>query len=110
MFSKTLSLEKILVIWNVRPTPKAKTLLGRSPVISRPSKVTTPLSGFTYPVITLKRVVLPEPLGPISPEMDPCSTSREQPERAWRPPKALDTPSARRSVVTRVGPHRRLDQ
>src|SRR5579864_1857242 len=41
--------------------------------------------------MTLNRVVLPEPLGPINPVMDPFSTTREHAERAWMPPKALET-------------------
>ena len=35
------------------------------PVMSRPSKCTVPLLGLTTPLIMLKVVVLPAPLGPI---------------------------------------------
>src|SRR5713101_2631358 len=41
--------------------------------------------------MTLNSVVLPEPLGPINPVIEPCSTAIEQVERAWIPPKALET-------------------
>src|SRR4051794_37566264 len=44
--------------------------------------------------MTLKAVVLPAPFGPISPEIWPCSTSKDTPSRATMPPK--------RSVISRT--------
>src|SRR5690348_3422248 len=43
-------------------------------------------------VTTLKSVVLPAPLGPIRPTMQPCGTSKLTPSRATRPPKRTLTP------------------
>ena len=44
--------------------------------ISSPLKRIEPESIGCAPAIALNRVVLPEPLGPISPTMAPCSTLR----------------------------------
>src|SRR5712664_4012116 len=48
--------------------------------------------------MTLTSVVLPAPLGPIRPEIDPCSTSRDTPSTACTPPKCRWTLSRRRST------------
>src|SRR5487761_840043 len=48
--------------------------------------------------MTLTSVVLPAPLGPISPWMDPCSTSSDTPSTACTPPKWRWTLSRRRST------------
>src|SRR5690349_8225062 len=47
-----------------------------SPAI-RPRVSTSPLSGFITPLISLSRVLLPEPLSPISPTDSPCSISND---------------------------------
>src|SRR5213594_4095761 len=47
----------------------------------------------------LNRVVFPEPFGPISPAMLPCSISIEQSLSACTPPKAFETPSVRSSAM-----------
>src|ERR1700687_1141092 len=48
--------------------------------------------------MTFTSVVLPAPLGPISPWIDPCSTSSDTPSTAWTPPKCRWTLSRRRST------------
>src|SRR5260370_7709632 len=48
--------------------------------------------------MTLTSVVLPAPLGPISPWIDPCSTSSDTPSTARTPPKCRWTLSRRRST------------
>src|SRR6266496_575306 len=100
MFSMTVSVGKIRVSWKVRPMPSPNTRCGGAFVILAPSTYTSPASSRSYPVITLNSVVLPEPLGPISPVMLPRSTSTVQPPSACTPPKALHTPSARSSALT----------
>src|SRR5215471_5192494 len=60
--------------------------------------------------MTLIRVVLPAPLGPIRPWIDPCSTSSDTPSTARTPPKWRWTSSRRRSTDPRSRPPRRADQ
>src|ERR1700704_3137723 len=48
--------------------------------------------------MTLTSVVLPAPLGPINPWIDPCSTSSDTPSTACTPPKCRWTLSRRRST------------
>src|SRR5665647_1153953 len=50
------------------------------------------------PVIRLKSVVLPDPLGPISPVMDPLRTMRLALSTATRPPNLLEAPRTSRST------------
>src|SRR6266852_1398655 len=70
------------------------TLSGVGFSMAFPLNRITPASGRSYPVITLKRVVLPDPFGPIKPAIEPCSTRTVQVSRAWMPPNALETFSA----------------
>ena len=51
---------------------------------------TFPFEDFKFPAIKLNKVVLPEPLGPIIPVIDPCFICNEQSETAANPPKYLD--------------------
>src|SRR6202162_770196 len=48
--------------------------------------------------MTLTSVVLPAPLGPIRPWIDPCSTSSDTPSTACTPPKCRWTLSRRSST------------
>ena len=77
----------------------------RSPRYSR-----CPLLGRTNPQMTLKRVVFPAPLGPMTPTTSPGSTRRETESRAVRPPNwtvtsDTDRPSPRAigAILSRVG-------
>src|SRR5438094_2851660 len=56
--------------------------------------------------MTLTSVVLPAPLGPIRPWIDPCSTSSDTPSTAWTPPKCRRTSSRRRSTCPGAWPPR----
>src|SRR3970040_2874044 len=51
-----------------------------------------PPSSGSRPVIRLKSVVLPAPLGPITEVMRPASTVRSRSSMTWRLPKALRRP------------------
>src|SRR4030081_1081286 len=50
--------------------------------------------------MTLTSVVLPAPLGPIRPWIDPCSISSDTPSTARTPPKCRWTLSRRRSTAS----------
>ena len=86
MFSSTVRLAKILVSWKVRPIPKAKTLSGAMLVICLSARYTCPASAFAYPVMTLNKVVLPDPFGPIRPATVPSSISTVHESSACTPP------------------------
>src|SRR4029453_17001872 len=49
----------------------------------------SPLVGWKTPVTTLKTVVLPAPLGPISPKISPRSTCSETVSSAVTPPNRI---------------------
>ncbi len=51
-------------------------------------------------VITLNKVVLPEPFGPMRAAMVPFSTVSPQSSSAWTPPNPLPIPSVLSSAVT----------
>src|SRR5439155_29383 len=86
-FSKTVRRGKMLVRWNERPTPSRQRSWGAMPVTSRPLSVTRPRSGRRWPVIRLKTVVLPAPLGPMIAPMLPRGASKLTPPTATNPSK-----------------------
>ena len=53
---------------------------------STPSIEIVPVRGRIRPEITRIRVVLPAPLGPITPTASPALTSRLTPNSAWKVP------------------------
>src|SRR6185437_281277 len=57
------------------------------PVTSEPRKLTLPAVGLCAPVITLNRVVLPAPLGPMNPQICFSGTSKLTSFKAATPPK-----------------------
>src|SRR6266699_3577783 len=79
--------------------PRPNILAGVSPVMALPSKRISPVSTRSYPVITLNRVVLPDPFGPINPVIVPCSTTSEQSSSAWIPPTALETACTSKTLI-----------
>src|SRR5262245_18861950 len=81
----------MLVRWKERPMPNRQTSCGGMPVMSRPLSTTAPASGRRCPVIKLKNVVLPAPLGPMMAAICPGFTRRLTPATAWNPSKALRT-------------------
>jgi hypothetical protein len=60
--------------------------------MSLPSKYIFPAEGGKTPVMRLKKVVLPEPFGPMIAFIEPLSTSRLIPLTAISPPKFLVNP------------------
>src|SRR5574344_520812 len=85
----TLSSLKSLMFWNVLAIPSLQTLSAGVPVISFPSKKTFPLVGVSRPVMLLKSVVFPAPLGPISPVIIFFSTKKSTLFTAMTPPNSL---------------------
>ena len=65
------------MFWNVRAMPAWATCAGRRVVISRPASRMLPVVGRTIPESRLNRVVLPAPLGPMTPWMRPSGRSSE---------------------------------
>src|ERR1017187_5154093 len=59
-----------------------------------------PWSGRCSPLITLKSVVLPGPLGPISPVTAPGCADNETPDSAVTPPKRTLTPRTSRAACS----------
>src|SRR5437868_1290825 len=102
MFWRTLIFANGWVIWKVRTMPAAQILCGASPVMSRPSKATRPASGAWKPAMAANSVVLPAPLGPISPTISPWRTSSEAWSTAFSPPNDLERP--RTSSMARLSP------
>src|SRR5688572_11863455 len=88
-FSNTVSLGKMFVRWNERPIPSRQTSCGAMPVMSRPSRSTEPVSARRWPVMRLKNVVLPAPLGPMMAAICPRATPRLTPPTAWKPSNDL---------------------
>ena len=66
---------------------------GRTRSSAAPSKRTVPASARTKPQMTLKSVVLPAPLGPITPTTSPGATASDTSSRAVNPPKRTVTPA-----------------
>src|SRR5690349_10200026 len=81
--------------WNVRASPRRARRAGESFVMSRSPSRTRPSFGLWRPLITLNRVVLPAPFGPIKPVTDPPSTSSVNRSSAWTPPNRTEIPSTR---------------
>src|SRR5436309_521595 len=67
--------------------PRWQTWSGLRPISDWPRKLRLPASGRYKPAMQLNRVVLPDPLGPISPTISPSSTCRSTWSSAARPPK-----------------------
>src|SRR5262245_55570157 len=72
--------------------------------MSTPSKITRPEVGSCSPVMTLKHVVLPAPLGPISPVTALASASTLASDSARRPPKRTTTSSVDNSAMRHLRP------
>src|SRR5213594_804516 len=91
MFWYTVRRGKMLVRWKDRPMPRRQRSWGAMPVTSRALKITRPASGVRCPVIRLKSVVLPAPLGPMMALMEPWGTVTLTPPTAWKPSKLFWT-------------------
>ena len=100
-FSRTVRPENTLVFWKVRTSPRAAMRWGRHPVMGSPSCRTVPCVGRWKPVMTLKAVVFPAPLGPIRLVTVPAATVKLTPASAATPPNR--TVRSRASRVTTRG-------
>src|SRR5574341_855896 len=79
-------------VWKVRPIPRRAMRYGGRRVMAAPPRRTWPADGRIRPLMTLKSVVFPAPLGPISPTISPGAIRKQTPERAVRPPNRLVRP------------------
>ena len=91
-FSSTVISRNSRVIWKVRPRPRCARSHDGSPSIRSPSSQISPESARIVSSIRLKIVVLPEPLGPIRPVIEPSGTANEAPSTALTPPKRFVRP------------------
>ncbi len=105
-FSRAVRVSKSSRRWKVRAMPRRARTWGDERVMSVPSKRTRPRVGGWRPVMTLKRVVLPAPLGPMRPWTVPARTATSTSFRAWMPPKRTVICSATSSAN---GTHLGLD-
>src|SRR5262245_2132167 len=71
--------------------PRRHRSWGAIPVTSLSLKMIWPASGFRWPVMRVKRVVLPAPFGPMMELIDRWGTVRLTPARAWKPSNVLPT-------------------
>src|SRR4029077_9848632 len=72
------------------PTPKKKK--KKKPLITRPSSSTVPELGVSCPLIILKKVLFPAPLGPIKQRSSPSASVKLTLSTATMPPKCRDKP------------------
>src|SRR4051812_8735006 len=84
--------------------PQRATAETDNDVNNLPSSWMRPRVGRVMPEMQLSSVLLPAPLGPISPTIDPVSSANETSRRAWMPPKSTDTVSMERQVISRPPP------
>jgi hypothetical protein len=82
MFSRTVMVGKVAVIWKVRPTPSRQIARGFLPVVSSPSRLIRPEPGMVWPLSISKQVLFPAPLGPISARISPAFSANETPRTA----------------------------
>ncbi len=71
MLSSTVRLRKRLVIWKVRASPKAARRYSLRLPTSSPNSQISPLVAGIWPLMTLKSVVFPAPLVPITARRSP---------------------------------------
>src|SRR3954471_11563163 len=88
-FSSAVISLKTVVSWKVRTTPFCATRWGFWPEMRSPLNSTWPAVGLRNEAMSLKRVLLPAPFGPITARISPSSTSKLTSLTASRPPKRL---------------------
>ncbi len=103
--SRTESLTKTCKVWNVRPTPRRESSSGDMLVMSSPQNSTLPVVGLIWPRMLLNSVVLPEPLGPMTPTISPGPTDRLTPSTALIAPYCLRTSRTSRKLGSLVTWH-----
>ena len=87
MFSSTLTSSNSSSDWNERRNPLRARLAGDHLVIGLSPRLIRACAGFTKPVTASMIVVLPAPLGPMSPTTSPGCTSKLTSSTATTPPK-----------------------
>ena len=80
--SRTDSLPNTCSVWNVRPMPRRDSSSGDRPVMSSPANSTAPDVGRICPRMLLNSVVLPLPLGPMTPTISPGPSLKLTPSTA----------------------------
>src|ERR1700704_6857723 len=86
--------------WNTRPMPWPATSAAFSVERTVSPRRTRPVVGRVNPKMQWSSVLLPAPLGPISPTMAPASKEKLTSVNAWTPPKSTDTFSMARRVIS----------
>ena len=99
-FSSTVICRNGLGIWCVRPMPMRARLNDGMCETSWPSNMTVPEVAWVAPLSMPTRVLLPAPLGPMTPSTSPLCTSRVISEAATTSPYRLVRPAQLR----RTGP------
>ena len=79
--------------------PRPASSRGRTPSSGAPSQRSRPSSGATKPQTQLNKVVLPAPLGPITPTTSPARADIDTPSSAVSPPKRTVKPSTSRAAA-----------
>src|SRR6059058_4189989 len=100
-FSRTVRPANGLGIWWVFATPARTTRYPGRRSIRCPSRKTPPDVGRIVPERTFRRVVFPEPFGPIRPRTVPWSRASDTSSSAVTPPNRLTMPFAARRAVIR---------
>src|SRR5687767_8720784 len=96
-FSSTVDSANSVAAWKVRAIPRRQISDGRSPDTRAPLNRISPEDSGSTPVTRLKTVLLPAPLGPMTPWIVPGVTVIERSVTACRPPKRLLTFRSSRS-------------
>ena len=91
MFSNTVMRGKIDVTWKLRESPRRLISCGGRPSIRWPWSSMRPVVTGKRPLIRLKSVVLPAPLGPMMACREPALTSRLTPRITGVGPKFFCT-------------------
>ncbi len=85
-------------IWKERLTPASAISRGERPDSVVSPAAIVPVASFTWPVMALMSVVLPEPFGPMRPTTSPAATESETWSSARRPVNSTDTSFTARRV------------
>src|ERR1700720_4874645 len=109
-FSRTDNPGHDIACWYVRTSPVRAISWADRPVISLPRHNTRPEVGLCTPAITLNKVVLPDPFGPMMPTILSDWIEISTPANAITPPNSLRSPVIFRSAIFLVVDyHRRCD-
>src|ERR1700724_3576400 len=98
-FSRTDNPGNDIACWYVRPRPVRSISGADRPVISLPRHSTRPEVGLCTPAITLNKVVLPDPFGPMMPTILSDWIEISTPANAITPPNSLRSPVISRSAI-----------